>query len=104
MTHPVVAVQSMIANVDVNPDPGALPGTQQLENLINGIAFWALLACVAAVIIGAGAWAFGSRAGHYGAVGNGKTLVAGGIIGGFLIGASAAIVNFFTQLGDGVVG
>lgn len=90
--------------VTVNPDAGALPGTQQLQQVINGMAFWSLLACVAAVLIGAGAWAFGSRGGHYGAIGNGKTLVAGGVIGGFLIGAASAIVNFFTSVGSGVAG
>lgn len=88
--------------VQVNPDAGALPGTRELQQVINGMAFWALLACVAAVLIGAGAWAFGSRGGHYGAIGNGKTLVAGGVIGGFLIGAASAIVNFFTSVGSGV--
>lgn len=104
MNRLIAAAHLVVADVNVEPDPGALPGTEQLQNLINGVAFWALLACVAAVLIGAGAWAFGSRAGHYGAVGSGKSLVAGGLIGGFLIGASASIVNFFTQLGEGVAG
>lgn len=92
----------VLARVTVTPDSNQLPGTSQLLNVLNGLAFWALIACVAAVLIGAGAWAFGSRGGHYGAIGSGKTLVAGGVIGGFLVGAASAIVNFFQGVGEGV--
>lgn len=97
-----IAAGILLLQVDVRPDPAGLPGTAQLQTVVNGLAWWALLACVAAVLIGAGAWAFGSRAGNYSAVGNGKSLVAGGIIGGFLVGAASAIVNFFTSVGSGV--
>lgn len=92
----------LLAQVELNPDPSALPGTAQLQGLINGIAFWSLIACVGAVVVGGGMWAFGGRASNYQAVGSGKTLVAGGAIGAALVGGAAAIVNFFVSVGSGV--
>lgn len=91
-----------LAQVTVNPDPSALPGTAQIQSLVNGVAFWGLLACVGIVLAGAAFWAGGSRASNYGAVANGKTMVFGGAVGAALIGGAAAIVNFFYSVGQGV--
>jgi hypothetical protein len=54
------------------------------------------------VLLGAAFWAIGSRSSNYGAVGNGKSMVFGGAIGAALIGASAALVNFFFTAGSGI--
>jgi hypothetical protein len=88
--------------VTMRPDPNALPGSQQLASLVNGFGFWALLACLAAILFGAAMWAIGSRSSNYGAVANGKNMVFGAAIGAALVGGSAAIVNFFTAVGRGV--
>ena len=93
---------TLFAQIDVSPDAGALPGTSQLQALVNGLAFWGLLACVAVLLAGAAMWAGGSRASNYGAVANGKNMVFGGVIGAALIGGAAAIVNFFYNVGQGV--
>jgi hypothetical protein len=92
----------VLAQVSVNPDGGALPGTPQLQSLVNGLAFWGLLACVAVLLAGAAFWAGGSRASNYGAVANGKNMVFSGAVGAALIGGAAAIVNFFYGVGQGV--
>ncbi len=91
-----------IAQVSVSPDAGALPGTPQLQSLVNGLAFWGLLACAAVLLIGGACWAAGSRSSNYAAVANGKNMVFSGAIGAALIGAAAAIVNFFHNVGQGV--
>lgn len=90
------------SRVSLRPDPNALPGSGQLADLINGFGFWALLACLAAVVLGASFWAIGSRSSNYGAVANGKNMVFGGAIGAALVGGSAAIVNFFSAVGRGI--
>jgi hypothetical protein len=95
-------ILSVLAQVDVRPDPSALPGTAQLQSLVNGLAFWGLMACVAVLLGGAALWAGGSRASNYGAVANGKNMVFGGAIGAALIGGASAIVNFFYNVGQGV--
>ncbi len=98
----MLSLYALMAQVDIRPDPGGLPGTEQLQQLVNGLAFWALLACLGVVLAGAAMWAGGSRASHFGAVASGKSMVFGGAIGGLLVGASAAIVNFFHSVGSGV--
>lgn len=90
------------SRVTLNPNARALPGSGKLTQLINGLGFWALLACLAAVLLGAAFWAVGSRSSNYGAVANGKSMVFGGAIGAGLIGASAALVNFFYSTGAGI--
>ena len=41
------------SGVSLNPSSRALPGSGTLQDLVNGIAFWALLAALAGLIIGA---------------------------------------------------
>ena len=92
----------VLAQVDVRPDGDGLPGTAQLQSLIDGLAFWGLLACVGVLLVGAAFWAGGSRSSNFAAVANGKNMVFGGAIGAALIGGAAAIVNFFYSVGQGV--
>ena len=91
-----------VAQVSVRPDGDALPGTQALQQLIDGLAFWGLLACVGVLLAGAACWAGGSRSSNFAAVANGKNMVLGGAIGAALIGGASAIVNFFYSVGQGV--
>ena len=50
------AVAAAPPKVTVNPNPTSLPGSPQLQQLIDGLAFWMLLAAVASVLIAAGTW------------------------------------------------
>lgn len=87
----------------VTIDPNAtLPGTAQLSHLIGGLLTWVLLACTAAVLIGAATWAFGSRAGHSGSAQQGRSMVLGGAAGALIAGAAAAVVNFAFGVGGTV--
>ncbi len=90
-----------IADVNVNPDIGGLPGGSALQKIINGLAAFGLLACAAAVIVGGGAWGLGHQTANYQYTSSGKRGVLGGIIGAFVIGAAAAIINFFFKAGQG---
>lgn len=92
----------VLAQVSVRPDGGALPGTAQIQNLVNGIAMWSLLAALAGVVIGAAAWALSSRAGHGGGVAGGRTAVVMGAGAALIIGAAAGIINFFFNVGRGI--
>ena len=85
-----------------DPDPGGLPGSQALQSLVGGVAFWALLASLAGLIISAAAWALSSHAGNYHQAGMGKrgTLISAGAA--LLVGAAPAIVAFFERLGNTV--
>lgn len=96
--HTLLAVK----NVTVNPKAGGLPGSEVLQQFIDGLAFWALLACVGAVLVSATVWAFAAHSNnhHYSANGRRGLLVAAAAA--LAIGAGPALVNFFAEAGDKV--
>lgn len=92
----------LLATIDVTPDPAGLPGGEAVQSLVNGLAFYALLAVVAAFLAGAAMMAFGSLSSNprSSAVGKATTLVA--LLAAFAIGAAAAVVTFFFDVGGSV--
>jgi hypothetical protein len=84
------------------PDPTQLPGAQVIQNLSNGLGFWALVAALAGLVIGAAAWALGSHSQnfHQSFVGRRTVLVSG--LAALLIGAAPGIISFFFGAGRGV--
>lgn len=99
---PILAAEPKMPDVKVNPDPSGLPGSEVLQQLINGLAFWMLLAALAGVLIGAGVWALASHSNnhHWSSRGRAGTLVS--VLAALVIGASGAIVNFFVDMGGKV--
>jgi hypothetical protein len=108
LTRPAAAVleralEHTVSRPMVAVDPNSkLPGTVQLTSLVGGLMTWVLLACVAAVLIGAAAWGFGSRASHFTATQHGRTMVLGGVAGAMITGAATALVNFGFGIGGAV--
>ena len=86
-------------------DPGiiangsGLPGLAQLRQIVGALLTFGLVACVAALVIAAVVWGFGSNSGNPHLAGRGKSgvLVAAGAA--LLIGAANAIVTFFSNVG-----
>lgn len=91
----------MLLGISVHPNSN-LPGTAQLTQLIGGLTTWVLLACVTAVLVGAAAWGFGSRTGHYASAQHGRAMCLGGAVGALVAGAAVAIVNFAFAVGGTV--
>ena len=93
----------VIAQVSLNPDRGALPGGEQLQQLTNGLGGWALLGCLAVLLVGAVAWGVGSLGrGNAMAVSGGKNAVGVALVAAMVIGAAAALINFFFTTGGAV--
>jgi Family of unknown function (DUF6112) len=90
------------AKVSVSPDADGLPGGAAAQKLLNGVAAFGLLACVATVIFGAAQWGFASRSSNYSQADDGKTRMLKGVGGAFGIGAAAAAINFFFNAGSAV--
>src|ERR687884_898580 len=84
------------------PDPNGLPGSTALEQLVNGLAFWALIASLAGLVISAAVWALSSHSGnyHHTTMGRRGTIISAAAA--FLVGAAPAIVSFFENLGTTV--
>jgi hypothetical protein len=90
------------AGITGTPDPNGLPGSSALQQLVNGLEFWGLLAALAGLVISAAVWALSSHSGNYHqtSIGRRGTIVAAAAA--FLVGAAPAIVNFFENLGGTV--
>ncbi len=89
----------VLAQVSVTPDSGALPGGAQLQQIVNGIAAFALIALVGAMIGGAVWWASSQANGNYSGISGGKRMVLVSAAGAIVVGGAAALVNFFTAMG-----
>lgn len=97
-----LATLNVLAEVTINPNPNGLPGAGSIKKLIDGLAFFALLACAAGILLGAALYAFGSRSNNYSQAANGRSMMLYAAVGAFVAGAAPAIINFFEQAGGGV--
>jgi MFS family permease len=87
----------------IAPGPGpSLPGTPQLQQLIDGFSTWALMAALAGMLIGAAVWALGHHASNYQQAANGRKGVLVSGAAAMIIGAAPTLISFFTGLGTQV--
>lgn len=88
--------------VQMQPKADALPGGNVLQNLMNGLEFWALALALVGLVVGAAAWALGSHGQNYqqSYVGRRAVLISG--LAALLIGAGPGIVSFFFNTGQSV--
>ena len=56
-----LTVLAAVKDVKLDPSPGGLPGARCSQGLVDGLAFWALLAALAALVVGAAVWAWASH-------------------------------------------
>jgi|GEM_PF-3984892 hypothetical protein len=82
----------------VTPDTTA-PGVESLQHLVDALAAYALIAALAAIIIGGISWALGERLGMERAASVGKGGVLAGFGLGLLVGAATALVTFAVNTG-----
>ena len=89
-------------NVRIDPNPKGLPGSHVLQELVNGLAFWMLLAALAGVLVGAGVWALASHGNNHHLSARGRSGALVSAAAALVIGGAAAIINFFADLGSQV--
>ncbi len=92
------------STVNLVPDPNGLPGSDQLQQLTNGLAFWALILALAGMLIGAAAWAVGNHAQNYQQSYNGRRAVLASGAAALIIGAAPNLVSWFYHVGLAVRG
>lgn len=84
----------LLAQVEVNPDADALPETSRAIDIVNGIAFWSLLACAIALVAGGAAWAIGGLGSNVQANSLGKRAVLLSLVGAAVIGSATTLINW----------
>ncbi|HTX30306.1 MAG TPA: DUF6112 family protein [Solirubrobacteraceae bacterium] len=89
----------LLAAVSAQPDPAGLPGSNVLQQLVNGAEAWALAIALLGAFIGAAIWAVASHTHNhqYAARGRMAALISGA--SALIVGAAPGLVNFFERLG-----
>jgi Mn2+/Fe2+ NRAMP family transporter len=89
----------LLTAVSAHPNPAGLPGSNVLQQLVNGAEAWALAIALLGAFVGAAIWAVASHSHnhHYAARGRMAALVAGA--SALVVGAAPGLVNFFERLG-----
>jgi Mn2+/Fe2+ NRAMP family transporter len=92
-------VHVILSDVTATPDLGGLPGSNVLQQLVNGAEAWALAITLLGAFVGAALWAIASHTSnhHYAARGRMAALVSAA--SALVIGAAPGLVNFFEKLG-----
>jgi hypothetical protein len=85
--------------VSAHPNLTSLPGSNVLQQLVNGAEAWALAVALLGAFIGAALWAVASHSHnhHYAARGRMAALVSAAAA--LIVGAAPGLVNFFEHLG-----
>jgi Mn2+/Fe2+ NRAMP family transporter len=85
--------------VSAHPNLGGLPGSNVLQQLVNGAEAWALAIALLGAFVGAAIWAVASHTHnhHYAARGRMAALISGA--SALVVGAAPGLVNFFERLG-----
>jgi hypothetical protein len=63
--YALTPASSALGKVAAKPDASGLPGSDQLEQLVNGLFFWALLASLAGLFISIATYAVANRMGNH---------------------------------------
>lgn len=88
-----------LAAVSAQPNPHGLPGSNVLQQLVNGAEAWSLAIALLGAFVGAAIWAVASHTHnhHYAARGRMAALISGA--SALIVGAAPGLVNFFERLG-----
>jgi Mn2+/Fe2+ NRAMP family transporter len=92
-------MSEVVPAVTAQPNLGGLPGSNVLQQLVNGAEAWALAIALLGAFVGAAMWALASHSHnpHYASRGRMAALVSAGAA--LVIGAGPGLVNFFQHLG-----
>src|SRR5580704_1971777 len=95
---PSIALRSPVT-VAAHPNLTSLPGSNVLQQLVNGAEAWALAIALLGAFIGAGMWAVAAHTHNhqYAARGRMSALISGAAA--LIVGAAPGLVNFFEHLG-----
>jgi Mn2+/Fe2+ NRAMP family transporter len=89
----------VIAAVTATPNPKALPGSNVLQQLVNGAEAWALAIALLGAFIGAALWAVASHTHNHQYAARGRMAALISAASALIVGAAPGLVNFFERLG-----
>jgi Family of unknown function (DUF6112) len=90
------------AAISLSPSATALPGSATLQQLADGIGWWALIASLVGLVVGAATWALGAHTNNYQHASGGRRAVLVSGAAALVIGAAPALLNFLFSAGQAV--
>lgn len=89
----------LVLGVTATPNLTALPGSNVLQQLVNGAEAWALAIAVLGAFIGAALWAVASHTHNHQYAARGRMAALISAASALVVGAAPGLVNFFQHLG-----
>lgn len=87
----------LVAQVQVSPTSGGLPGAEFIQQVLNWLAQLALWGSLASILAGAALYGISQNTGNYHGGYRGKQLAVAGVIGACLAGLAPTAVNVLFQ-------
>jgi hypothetical protein len=86
--------------VSAHPDLRGLPGSNVLQQLVNGAEAWALVIALLGAFVGAGLWAVASHTHNHQFAARGRMAALISAAAALIVGAAPGLINFFQHLGS----
>jgi hypothetical protein len=90
---------SPLMGVSAHPDMTGLPGSNVLQQLVNGAEAWSLAITLLGAFVGAGLWAVASHTHNHQYAARGRMAALISAAAALVVGAAPGLVNFFQHLG-----
>lgn len=85
--------------VSAHPDLQGLPGSNVLQQLVNGAEAWALVMALLGAFVGAATWALASHSHNHQYAARGRMAALVSAAAALVVGAAPGLINFFEHLG-----
>ncbi|MDQ6779287.1 MAG: DUF6112 family protein [Actinomycetota bacterium] len=90
----------LVLGVTATPNLTALPGSNVLQQLVNGAEAWSLSIAVIGAFVGAALWAVASHTHNHQFAARGRMAALISAAAALVVGAAPGLVNFFQHLGS----
>jgi Family of unknown function (DUF6112) len=89
----------LVGAVQAHPVLRNLPGSNVLQQLVDGAQAWALAVALLGTFIGAGLWAVASHSHNHHYAARGRMAAVVSAAAALVVGAGPGLINFFEHLG-----
>lgn len=89
----------LLGAVTAHPVLKNLPGSNVLQQLVDGAQAWALAVALLGTFIGAGLWAVASHSHNHHYAARGRMAAVVSAAAALVVGAGPGLINFFEHLG-----
>lgn len=85
-----------------HPSSANMPGISAIQQLVDGIGYWAMILALVGLVVGAAVWALGSHSQNYNQSVAGRRAVLVSGAAALLVGAAPGIIAFFFNTGSAI--